>query len=84
MLPCFRALPDWAADRVTTDVTIHLSRWDRVRLLVQGSLLVRVNVTTQHTPGRLESESGIELPPRCWPWHRHIAYMTQVPREEPR
>jgi hypothetical protein len=84
-LPRFRELPDWAADRLTTDVTVHLSRWDRLRLLVQGSMLLRVNVTCEHPPGRVESESGVELPHRCWPWHRHmsIGYVETATPEPP-
>lgn len=53
-------LPGW----IMTKVGIHLGFFDRLRLLIKGELLVRIEIRTSASPEHLErviSASSVEL-----------------------
>ena len=77
----YRELPGWAEDRIYNDVHVHIGWVDRLRVLFQGELIVDVRNTVEHAPGRIETETGVRLPHRCWPWHKHLGYDAQAPSE---
>ncbi len=80
----YHDLPEWAKDRIYTDVVCHIGWLDRFRLLVQGQFTVEVRNTVEHAPGRVETTSAIRFPHHCWPWrrHKHIGYEAELPSEE--
>ncbi len=53
---------------IATDVCIHLSFWDRVRLLMSGKALVRVRTRTDAEVKEAISGSSFEVLP---PYERH-------------
>lgn len=45
------------ADRIRTTVYVHLSLWDRLRLLLVGRMMVRIEVDTEHEVGATVTRS---------------------------
>jgi hypothetical protein len=76
-------LPEWAEDRISTHVDVHLDWRDRLRILVTGVCYVRAEVTVEHTPGRMESTSAATVARVVWPWtDRRGGYVTENPKEQ--
>lgn len=50
-------LPWWAKDALYTDVTCHLSFWDKIRVLITGKFVVKIRTCTAEVPGRVETQS---------------------------
>lgn len=74
-------LPEWAEDRLHTDVDVHFDWADRLRLLVTGRCSVKVEVTVEHKPGRMESASRVNVNPIRWPWRKRLEMATaEAPR----
>jgi hypothetical protein len=57
-----------AADRIHTDVTVHLGWQDRLKALFGFEINVEVRIWVQNAPGTLESRSHAWLRRFYWPW----------------
>ena len=77
----YRDLPEWAEDRIYTEVVCYIGWFDRLRLLVQGKLTVEVRNTVEHAPGKIQTESACRFPHACFPWHKHMGYEAAPPAE---
>ncbi len=52
-------LPDGFEDAITVETEVQLGVKDRLRVLLQGRLLVQSITLTEHNPGRCESLSSV-------------------------
>ena len=52
----------WWLDIINTRITVHLSFADRIRVLVRGYFYLRVETRCENLPGRVESETRIDIP----------------------
>lgn len=76
-------MPDWAADAVISETGIHLSFWDRLRVLIHGSLSLRTVTLTAGEPGRTQTiESRVSVP-RVLPQRRHPGVVAAAPDARP-
>lgn len=76
-------LPEWAEDRISTHVDVHLGWQDRLRILVTGVCFVRAETSVEHSPGRMEVTSTASVARVVWPWTRKGGgYVIDSPRED--
>jgi hypothetical protein len=71
---------EWATDALITETNITLGWMDRLRVLVRGSLHLRVVTETEHAPGRTEGRSRVEVP-RIFPQRPQYVSASPEPRK---
>ncbi|HXI19143.1 MAG TPA: hypothetical protein VNM48_22485 [Chloroflexota bacterium] len=74
----------WATDALISETEIQLDWLDRLRVLVRGSLHLRVVTETEHAPGRTQGRSRVEVPrllPR-WMRREQIGTVEQLQGDE--
>lgn len=52
-------LPEPYRDALHTDVDLHFGLWDRIKILLGGTPIVKVMTMVENPPGRLETEARV-------------------------